>query len=61
MFSVYYRGQVAVKIQGNTEMKKKMLLWRIYVASNNKTYLGLHVKFHTFLSDSNQISDSPQY
>jgi len=38
-----------------------MLLRRIYVASNNKTYLGLHVKFHTFLSDSNRLSDSPQY
>jgi hypothetical protein len=40
---------------------QKNNLWRIYVASNNKTYLDIHVKFHTFLSDSNQTSDSPQY
>jgi hypothetical protein len=39
--------------------KKKKKKWRIYVASNNKTYLGLHEKFHIFLSDSNQISTLP--
>ena len=32
-----------------------MLLYCIYVAGNNKTYLGLHVKCLTFLSDSNHI------
>jgi len=32
-----------------------MLLCCIYVAGNNKTYLGLHVKCLTFLSDINHI------
>ena len=27
----------------NTECHTTMLLWRIYVAGNNTTYLGLHV------------------
>jgi len=31
----------------------KMPLWRIDVASNNKTYLGLNVKCPIFLSDFN--------
>jgi hypothetical protein len=30
-------------------------LWWIYVSSNNKTYLGLHVKCPKLLSDFNQI------
>jgi hypothetical protein len=32
-----------------------MLLLRIYVANENKTYLGLHEKCPIFLSDFNQI------
>jgi len=32
-------------------MLHKDALWRIYVATNNKTYLSLNVKFPTFLSD----------
>jgi len=31
----------------------KMLLWRIDVASKNKTYLGLNAKCPIFLSDFN--------
>jgi hypothetical protein len=32
-----------------------ILLWRFYIASNNQTYLGLHVKCPIFLSDFTQI------
>jgi hypothetical protein len=32
-----------------------MLSWRIYVASNNRTYFGLHVKCPIFFFDFNQI------
>ena len=32
-----------------------MRLWRIYVAGNNKTILGLQVKCPILLSDFNQI------
>jgi len=31
-----------------------MLLWPIYVASNNDMHLGLHVKSLMFMSDFNQ-------
>jgi hypothetical protein len=31
------------------------VLWRIYVAGNDKTHLDLHVKCPTFLADFNQI------
>jgi hypothetical protein len=31
------------------------LLWRIYVASNNVTYVGHHVKWPIYLSDCNKI------
>jgi hypothetical protein len=33
----------------------KLLLWRIYVASNYTTYLDLHVIRPIFLSDFNEI------
>jgi len=33
---------------------KTALLWQFNVTSNNKTYLGLHVKFLTFLPTFNQ-------
>jgi hypothetical protein len=33
----------------------KILLWLIYVANNNKTYLGLHVKCPIVVSDFNQL------
>jgi hypothetical protein len=36
----------------------KMFLWRIYVASNNTTYLDLHVKCPIFLSHFKQIRSS---
>jgi hypothetical protein len=46
---------------------ESVLGW-IYVAGNNKTYLGLHVKWLIFLSDFNQIwsfstcfNKSPKY
>jgi hypothetical protein len=39
----------------NTECCTTMLLRQIYVAGNNKTYLGLHVKCPILLSDFNQI------
>lgn len=32
-----------------------MFSWRIYVADNNKTYLGLHVSCPMFVSDFNRI------
>jgi hypothetical protein len=32
-----------------------LLLWRIYVAGSNNTYLGLHVECPLFLSDINLI------
>jgi hypothetical protein len=32
-----------------------MLLWQLYVAGNNKTYLGLHIEGPIFPSDFNQI------
>ena len=40
----------------NSMYEIKMLLWRIYFNSNNKTHLGLDVKWPIFLSDFNQIS-----
>jgi hypothetical protein len=47
---------------------KTELLWRLYVTSNNKMYLGLHVKFQISSSDCNQIwifstyfGESPQH
>jgi hypothetical protein len=36
-------------------MFHKDAFWRIYVATNNKTYLSLHVKFLIFLSDFDQM------
>jgi hypothetical protein len=39
----------------NIKYCTKMLLCCIYVAGNNKTYLGLHVKCLTLLSDINHI------
>jgi hypothetical protein len=33
----------------------KLLLWLIYVAGNNKTYLGFHVKCPIICSDFNQL------
>jgi len=39
----------------NIKYCTKVLLCCIYVAGNNKTYLGLHVKCLTFLSDINHI------
>jgi len=32
-----------------------MLLWRIYVASNNRAFLGFHVKRPIFLPDFYQF------
>ena len=32
-----------------------MLLWRYYVAGNNKTYLDVRVKCQIFFSDFNKI------
>jgi hypothetical protein len=47
---------------------KSTLLRRFHVASNNKTYLDLHVKYPVFLPDFNQVRifsthfhKSPQY
>jgi hypothetical protein len=34
---------------------QKLLLWRIYIAGNNKTYLGFHVKCQIFLFDFDKI------
>jgi hypothetical protein len=39
----------------NIECCTAMLLWQIYVAGMNITYLGLHVKFPTYLLDFNHI------
>jgi hypothetical protein len=39
----------------NTESCIKMLLWRIYVAGNNKMHTGLHVTCPTLSSNLNQI------
>jgi len=36
-----------------------LLLWRMYVASNKKAYLGLHVKGPIFLFDFNEIFNLP--
>ena len=60
VLSILLRSCRCQKYKANRRCKKKkMLLWRIYVATNNKPYLDLHVKFHIFLSDSNQISTLP--
>jgi hypothetical protein len=37
-----------------------MLLWRIYVAGNNKTYLGLHVNCLYFCPILNKLEVSRQ-
>jgi hypothetical protein len=39
----------------NNECCTEMLLWQIYVAGINITYLGLHVKCPTYLLDFNHI------
>jgi len=39
----------------NIQYCTEMLLCCLFVAGNNKTYLGLHVKCLTFLSDINHI------
>jgi len=39
----------------DNECCTEMLLWRICVASNNKTHLGLHAKCPKFLPDFNQV------
>jgi hypothetical protein len=48
-----------VSLYKNTDCCTKMLFFRIYVACNNETYLGLHVKCPMFLSHCNQIWGSP--
>ena len=40
---------------GNTDCCTKMLLWRTYVAGNNKTYIHRHVKHPIFLYNIKQI------
>jgi len=34
---------------------KKVLLWRLNIADNNKTFLSLHVRYPIFLPDFNEI------
>lgn len=41
----------------NKDCYATVLLWLIYVASNNKAYLGLHVKRPIFLYAANNILD----
>jgi len=46
-------------VEKNVLMLHKTALWRVYVASNYKTYLGLHVKSSMFLFDFNENFNLP--
>lgn len=52
---IYHWARCHCQQYTNTGCCTKMLLWGIYVSGNNRMYLGLHVKFPTFLSHFNEI------
>jgi hypothetical protein len=47
--------RIAVSNAKMLSVAKKMFVWRIHVASNNKTSLGLDVKCPIFLSDFKHV------
>ena len=61
MFSLCIVGlHVTVNNIKILSVTQKPLLWRIYVAGNNKTYLGRHVKYPILLIDFEKIWVSRQ-
>jgi hypothetical protein len=46
---------LCVFLSRNVKCSQKIILRRIYAASSNETYLGLHVKCPTFMPDFNEI------
>jgi hypothetical protein len=52
---VYFLNTVHCQQYKNVDCGKVVLLWRIYVAGDNETFLGLHIKCPIFLFDFNEI------